>query len=521
MKNWRFWLLFGCITMACAACSNESVKVAKGSKDYKCDAEHLCPDGQVCANAQCIARCDGTSCSEGEACSDMGICLPASLVECSEFVPCRESNKQCVESHCVSPNDPECSDTKPCKDANKVCTNGRCVPQSEPECSDTKQCSDNKVCVGGKCKTISVDDKCSEQIKCPEGKTCLNGTCKPLADIVCYGDNDCGDEYICDNTVCIPEDACTPTRKCKDSRVCHNGKCIDMPTPACSKTIACPDASQTCIAGKCIVCNCNADETCEPDGSCLPANHSNVKNANVGDACKWTADYIACDGNRIVSCSQVSGQEDHATVKMTDCGAKVCANASEDGVACYETCTNEGDFYGECLDDYNSETGTYQGIAFNSVCEKTADNKLIWSYQGAPEFCKYRCEYGNCIYIPEEYGASCTVGLTKDKCIGDWFLFCEKPDTSLNAVTFAENCAEYYDTPHLCMLDKDKNGSCVTPCTKEDDGKTKNVCNFYLDSAWYSDSVTCKQGNDDLYYWFSNGYVACTSTCDITTGECQ
>ncbi len=493
MNFLKLWTAIGCVTMACAACSNESKQAAE---EYKCDAEHLCPDGQVCANARCINRCNGVSCGEGEACSHMGLCLPASLVECSDYVPCRESKDKCVEGHCVA-------------------------KQIEPECSESKPCSDNKKCIQGECKIVSDDDKCSAQIKCPEGKTCLKGTCKPVADIVCYGDNDCGDDYICDNTTCIAKDACTPTRKCKDSRVCRNGKCIDMPVPVCSKTIGCPDESQTCIAGKCIECNCGADETCEPDGSCLPKNHSTVKNANVGDACTWTADYIACDGNRIVSCSQVSGQEDHATVKMTDCGAKVCARSSEDGVACYETCTNADDFYGECLQDYNSETGTIQGIAFKSVCEKTEDNKLIWAYQDAPEFCKYRCEHGNCIYIPEEYGAACTIGATKDKCVGDWYLFCDKPDGSNSAVIFAENCAEYYDTPHECILDRNRNGSCVTPCSKEEDGTTKNICNFYLNSSWYSDSITCKQGNDNLYYWFSNGYVACASACNATTGACE
>ena len=516
MNFLKRWITIGCMTLICGACSNES----KEAEEFKCDAEHLCPGDQVCANAKCIDRCNGISCGEGEACSHMGLCLPASLVECSDYVPCAESNKKCVEGHCVAKqNTPECSESNPCTDTSKTCTNGQCVPKDEPECSESNPCKDiTKTCTDGHC-VPNIEPECSQNNPCEDTtKKCTDGQCVPK---ICYGDKECGDGYICDHTNCIPEDSCTRTRKCKDSRVCRDGKCIDMPVPACSKTIACPDESQTCIAGKCIVCNCSADETCEPDGSCLPKNHIAIKNANVGDACKYTSDYIDCDGNRLVTCSQVSGQEDHATVKLTDCGAKVCARASEDGVACYETCPNEGDFYGECLQDYNSESGTTQGIAFHSVCEKTQDNKLIWTYTGAPEYCKYRCDSGNCIYIPEEYGAACTMGITKDKCVGDWLLFCDKPGGSGNAVIFAENCAEYYDTPHECMLDRNGDGSCVIPCTQEDASKTKNICSFYLNSAWYSDSVSCKPGQNGSYYWFSNGYTPCNASCDITTGECK
>ena len=518
MKNWKLWITLGCMIGVCASCSNESKKA-----DDTCNSEHLCPDDQVCANSKCIDRCRADSCGKGEACSHTGLCLPASLVECSEFVQCADTTKQCVEGHCVEPqNTPECSEQILCKDTTKQCVEGHCVePQNVPECSDSNSCKGNKKCVGGKCIDNQEENNCSSQNKCPDGSTCISGSCKPLAEIVCYSDRECGEGYICDNTVCILEGTCSPTRKCKDSRVCHEGTCIDKPLPSCSKAIACPDPSQTCIAGKCIVCHCDETESCQPDGSCLPKSHSDVKNADVGDRCTWSADYSACDGNRVVSCSQVSGQEDHTTVKINDCGPNICADASDDGINCYEPCTNAGDFYGECLQDYNSESGTTQGIAFNTVCEKTADNKLIWTYVGAPEYCKYRCVDGNCVFIPEEYGDSCTPGTTEDKCIGDWYLFCEKPTGYPNGVIYAENCVDYYQTPHQCVIDKNGEGSCVTACTIEDANKTINICNYYMNSSWYSDSITCRQGDDDLYYWFSNGYKSCTSGCDQTTGLCK
>lgn len=513
MKQVKAWLIFSCMMAVCSACGDEQA----------CDATHLCPEHQVCANSKCIDRCDGTSCTEGEACSHTGLCLPAELVECSDYVACADSSMKCDKGHCVA-NDVECSENMPCADPQKICHNGQCLTRSSQTCSDTSPCpAKNMICINNVCVIDENydDGTCSAQKPCADGKTCLDGICKPLSEIVCYSDRECGNGYICDQTVCISESACSPTRKCKDSRVCHNGTCIDMPKPSCSKAVACPNASQTCVAGKCVDCQCGENESCQPDGSCLSKTYSKVKNANVGDPCTYTADYTACDGNRVVSCSQTVGQEDHATVKLSDCGTKVCAEASEDGVSCYEPCTNEGDFYGECFQDYNSESGTIQGIAFNSVCEKTADDKLIWTYVGMPEYCAYQCLDGNCVFIPESYATACTVGVTADTCIGDWFMFCDTAPGYNGGIMYGENCADYYYNEHQCAMDDDGNAACVTTCEASQDGQNKDICNYYLESAWYSDNVTCRKGKDGKYYWFSNGYTACASGCNVSTGACK
>ena len=511
MKSWKIGIILTLSMGVFAACG----------EDTACDSANLCPVGKVCANSKCIDRCNATSCSSDEACSYTGLCLPKELVECSDYVACADSTKTCEKGHCVG-DDVECSAEKPCTNPNLTCVGGQCVSKAnDPECSENNPCSGGRPCVGGVCQNASDDGTCSPTKPCGSGKTCVDRVCKVISEIVCYSDRECGDGYICDTPACIPEDACSPTRKCKDSRVCQNGVCIDMPKPVCSKDIACPEASQTCVAGQCVVCQCEDDESCQPDGSCLSKKHSDVKNVDVGDPCDWRTYDTACDGNRVVLCSQTVGQEESPTVKMSDCGVNICAEASDDGVNCYEPCTHEGDFYGECFQDYNSESGTIQGIAFNSVCEKTSSGQLIWTFSGAPQFCEYQCVDGNCVFIPEEYGSACALGDYKDKCVGDWLVFCDKAQGYNGGVVYAENCADYYHNAHRCALDADGVGSCVTECKEENSGNTKDICTFYLESSWYSDHVTCKPDENGNYYWFSDDYTSCSPLCDVSTGLCQ
>jgi len=469
MKSLYKFLLLSALAVAFVGCdskssgSEEESLIGKSCQTtLECKSESLVchPDVKVC-----IERCNELSCDPGKLCSDAGYCYT-----------------------------PECSESKACVDVYKVCKDNTCV--------DPGACTKN--------------DDCS--LARP---LCRNSKCISISDITCTSDFECGDGFICDNKKCVTDDSCSDTRRCPDEEgntVCSNGKCVKAEKPQCSSANPC-SGSDTCVAGKCVSCSCNDGEVCQSDGTCTALNHSNLKNINVGDECKYAEMQSFCDGNRLFTCSQTVGEESTTTVKVRDCKSNVCATSPTDGTNCYEPCYNEDDFYGTCLPDYHSDTGATVDLLFTTKCTKSTEGSLIWTYTEGYQQCSTVCSKGTCIYTPESYGESCTAASYADRCQGNWWLECIEESSNYSGYISGIECSIAYGEDYKCVEDLKGYLDCATPCTQEN--KETSACKTYKGGRVYSEVYICQKAKDGKLYNITDRFEECTSGCDSQTGFCK
>ena len=470
-----------------------------------CDTKEACGSEKLVCHPEvrvCIEKCDDDSCEAGKVCGTDGICVS-------------------------SEDAPECSSIKPCADRTKYCSNGKCVSsEDQVECSDTKPCADgSKACVDGTCKdkpSEIVPESCTSNLDCPGGHPlCIDSRCVTTGAFKCSSDGQCGTNFVCDMGRCIPVDACTATRRCPDesgATVCQNGKCVQAAFTECSSKVACP-TGKTCVAGACVTCSCASDEACNIDGTCSKRNHSDLKNINVGDACEYSPSFSFCDGNRIFSCSQVVGQEDHMTVKVRDCSADVCSTSPTDGLNCYEPCVDEGDFYGMCYGDYVSDSGTTVDLLFTQVCTRSVEGPLIWTFSEGYQTCDSVCVSGSCLTTPEEMGTSCYASSYPDKCEGDWWLECKEDNAPYVGYVTGIECSLAYGAGYKCAIDQEGYADCARPCTGE--GKSSMACHTYAGGSVYSETYVCSKAQDGKLYAFTKDFVQCAHGCDAESGYCN
>ncbi|MBQ9817850.1 MAG: hypothetical protein IJM59_10375 [Proteobacteria bacterium] len=539
-------------------CGSEGVCVAKTAEPECSDTKQCADANKVCVNGACVAKAADPQCSQQKPCTDPntqcvnGACVPKGAEpECSQQKPCTDPNTQCVNGACVpkgsepecsqqkpcadpsmecssegkcvaKASEPECSQQKPCADSSKECSSeGKCVPKaSEPECSKTKPCADSsKECSSeGKCVDKAAEAECSDTKKCASPyQKCSEGKCVLKLDKSCTNRSDCDDGMICDNKKCIPENGCTSTHPCPDKKVCHGGLCVDNTISTCNKDKPCADKSKTCIAGKCVTCNCKADESCVGDGKCVKKDVSAKKSIKAGDTCTYTADFSFCEDNRYFSCSQGVGEATH-TVKVKDCGADICTNSPSDGVNCYEPCDNEGDFFGECVAQYNSMTGKDEYAGVLSICTKGPEGNY-WTFEDKNPYCSSTCTNGACDYIPDELASECNPSKYNGKCDGNWNLLCDSDDSyGGKSYVVGENCPKIYAEDYFCDVDEAGEAQCVKPCTKANETSFRCVTSSQKN---YSDSLVCKKTKGGKLAWFMTKYEECSSTCNQTTGKCN
>ncbi len=515
-----------CIVPECsdaAPCADEG-KVCREYRCYspECSDTAPCGGGKICENGYCVdpecsdtapcggikicenGKCIDPECSDSAPCDGGKICEDGKCVyECTAAKPCADSSEVCVSGKCLA----ECDDDRPCGDSLRTCLNGRCVVLPEDACAkgtcpEGKVCGEDGACFDGACSVIDA---------CDDGLFCQNLSCVSRDKVVCYADGDCGSGYACDNKKCVPETSCSMTRTCAGGLVCHNGVCAAPVSAPCSKTKACPDDAQTCVEGQCITCACKDGESCAADGSCFGAKTSDSGKVSVGDDCVWATFAPHCDRNRRFSC--VDGK-----VSMTDCGAKICANAPEEGLGCYEPCENDGDFYGECI-------GWTDIIQFTRVCSDTSDGKRVWSLQKGYKDCSSGCSNGRCNFVPEEFGGQCSEQSYPDACQGDWLTYC------YSGYMAGTDC-KTYSAAHFCALPSENAqklynaldpsskliGACAEACAES--GKTRFECLRDSEGNVVSMRYLCATATDGKLADFEAGYTQCTVGCNAETGLC-
>lgn len=497
----------------------------------ECSDASPCKDAdKTCFNGKCVDRTE-IECTSSQPCVDeakkcdiaTAKCVDNPDIECAATKPCADETKMCdVVSHrCV--DKPECSVSVPCTDETKICDvmTGKCV--DKPECSATDPCKDTtKYCNlnTGKCETKS---ECDADTPCTvPGQACADGYCVDNSTISCISDTQCGNGYICDQKKCIPENACSISRTCAGDLVCSDGICVEKQHTTCDSKTPCTKDGEVCVAGKCVACDCKGeDEICGPDGTCVNMKHSDTKNLNVGDPCEYAPDFSHCEGNVLYTCAKTITEETH-TMKARNCGAMICTESLTEGVNCHEPCPNKDDFYGECLNDYNSQTGEYKGIAFKTMCSESKEGHLIWTFTPGYELCSTTCVNGSCVIVPDDYGQTCTSVSYADQCEGNWSKYCYNTPNSTVGVVVAENCTDNYrkdGQAFHCDISHDGITDCVVSCDKEND--VKYFCHDNVQGTVMSDKRICLRNQSGKLAYFVDSYEPCSRGCNAETGRCK
>ena len=568
MKRLPFIALAICACLSACSSTSDDAKTCSNHRD--CDTGDICQNGFCIPEPECWAakpcvddnkRCDNGKCvdkpaptpkkANGESCSAHDECVSsycgfdrtcANAPACSDSMPCSNGDQYCDNGVCIDriangkpcnssivcksgfcnaqktcETKPECDDANPCADKTKICKNEKCV--DKPECDDANPCADKtKICKNEKC----VDKpECDDANPCAdETKVCQNGKCIDKDKVEeCVSDSECGNGKMCDNKQCVDADSCSITRTCKDKKVCQNGKCIDKPHTTCDSKTPCTATGETCVAGKCVACQCGNGEICTADGTCIDKNTSKLKNIKVGDVCEWSPDFKFCDNNRLFTCSKAQGEADY-TVGVRNCGAGICANSPTEDWNCFEPCPNEGDVYGECWDDYNSAEQTSRALAFKTKCTMS-EQGLIWTFTPGYETCRSKCVDGSCVNVPNVYGTACYEATFTNACQGDWNLFCVA-DKNKAGIVSGEDCIYGYandSQKFYCAYNDEKEPECVTACTE--DGKKQSFCHDNGYGTVMSDTRVCRKGADGKLAFFLDSYTVCAKGCDSATGLCR
>ncbi len=481
----------------------------------ECSDSKPCSDGKVCdpSTSKCISRCTLSSCGAGKICDFSGLCID----KCTES-SCGE-DAICLNGYCIAKcTENSCSDGEFCGadglcttrctptscQANQICNvDGNCINKCHSGgCPDGQVCGDSGIC---------IQAECSQADPCPGDQICAQGKCYNVQTLTCYEDVDCGEGYGCDNKKCVDANSCSMTRTCPEDKVCRNGFCEEPALITCDSTHPCKDTTKTCIAGQCVTCNCKENETCVGDSLCVEANKAGTY--TVGDICTWSTSFTHCDNNRIVSCTSEMGSDEY-NINITNCGAKTCTSASDDlGPSCHEPCAAEGDFVGICLDVFSEIN------EFTKICEKTPDDKLVWSLTNGYKYCLNGCTNGRCNFVPEEFGENCSETSYPDACQGNWLTYCYygyKTGTACSTYSDKHFCA--LPSANALKLNPGLIGNCVLPC--ENVGETSKGCIQDGEGNVYSMNYLCAETSDGKLAEFEAGYVSCENGCNIESGEC-
>ena len=257
-------------------------------------------NGTCAVHTDCFTpfeQCDATSqrcVLQFLPCDDQGNCLPS--FECREvsyeFPLCMP-----VSNGSTDGDEEDDSDVESCPSGTVLNGEGNCVTV---ECYNNDECDDNRICNRDtyKCEEQVCDPACSDEQECVDGscviKECYSDSdCSPdkecavnnegrriCTQIVCYRDEVCRSDYVCEDRQCIAP--CTDSEgdnPCTEGDLCQEGHCI-VPVPECTVDLECPEQQ---------ICNeyflCEIGAACTLDAECGDGRRCGRNDVCVHEGC--------------------------------------------------------------------------------------------------------------------------------------------------------------------------------------------------------------------------------------------
>ena len=235
-----------------------------------------CPENMHCDRQNyCVAK-ECISCSMGQECtfvmdSSAKTCWPTkqclSNDDCEEDKVCDQELGKCTEAcgHCKEGYQcinnacqylPHCYDDDDCL-PRQFCSQGECVKDYGIGCYRHSDCADGG-CFAGTCV---VNCKDCETKRCNQNKQCLMG---------CKSDNNCEQNYMCQDKICIPIMRCMFDSNCPIDMKCRNKEdesCNGEKSCKC-KPAPCSDCMYGCKDDTCQITPFKACEDCREGFIC-------------------------------------------------------------------------------------------------------------------------------------------------------------------------------------------------------------------------------------------------------------
>lgn len=222
----------------------------------KCKAHADCfhfASTPYCYNEECVSCYLPSHCTSTSYC-DLETLSCRATQQCEEDSECaRFQLKKCYDTskgnRCgMCSSDAECQEINP----NFVCGfNNACVLANHPkQCSSNSECPPFTTCADGMCDS---DIECLNTPDCFYGYNCVEGQCVPSIHFQCENNSDCDLINVCANDlICKPPSiTCNDSQQCKDDEICSNGICIPL-LFECKDTSDCPaNLSLECVNNNC------------------------------------------------------------------------------------------------------------------------------------------------------------------------------------------------------------------------------------------------------------------------------
>ncbi len=257
----------------CAGGQGPIVEQCDG-RDNNCDGaidnDAICPDGQGCADGECVSRCEPvaqTPCGPGRACQN-GLCRYAACV----LKPCPAGFKCDLLRGCIDRCD------------GVICPGGTRCENGECRGCAIEGCPESLICRAGAC----VAHPCAGK-SCGGGAFCRDGACVKLCSgVTCPAGQICNDgacaKNLCLGKQCAQGQICAPVDgRCTVDR-CGGVQCLSGQACAPAQGICATDPCRLTTCGPGLICIVRLDgrSDCRAATEILAAGRVTVSGTGCG-----------------------------------------------------------------------------------------------------------------------------------------------------------------------------------------------------------------------------------------------
>ena len=547
-------------------CADGSACRTACTSDAHCSSGHFCNSVGACEAKKALgAQCPTTLCFQGgncDRCNTPGGCVDGFCCESSCTTPCRNCGNTSGECRVVSgsastgtDDPPQCAGTQTCS-ANGTCLKENGQSETNPancasgfasdgHCCNAECAGPCNDCTTGTCTNVANGTEGVSGDCATTGYLCSGGVCPTT----CTSDTHCTSDRFCDatghcalrkgqGTACSPANDCimgSSCRICSSALSCEDGVCCDTANCDDDECRACTAALKG--SGTDGVCGVVAGGT-DPRNRC--PDPTDVLSCGPDGLCNDSGDCRAVAPNTR-SCGATQCTTNLASVQGRLCTAGSCEGGAEQSCAPFKCVPNgsSGACGTSCTEDTQCAAGAFCTTGAMRVCKNKfalgaecgGNNECNSNFCVDGVCCADACD-GECLSCANASGTCTTVirDAEDDQCRGSRICdangVCKLKQTSGDCTDDDECvtgncvdghcCADTCGTP--CRSCNNRNGTCTTPVTGEDDDNCDGSQTCDADGACkLANGQRCSDADECASALCVDG-VCCNAACE---GSCE